>query len=158
MTTTEPTAPEATEPTVLTPSADLQPASLFTPTPKAAKRVLEFFTAQINNDHTGKAQVNATRRFAEWCDPRGIAGDPDGPLFRTAAARAKAEAIASALGVKIKRTVSAEEIGEGMQPMAAVALGAQGRLAAPTTPIEPGTIEMRVHVTLTVEISAETPQ
>jgi hypothetical protein len=25
--------------------------ALFTPTPKAAKRVLEFFTAQINNDH-----------------------------------------------------------------------------------------------------------
>ena len=25
---------------------------LFTPTPKVAKRVLEFFTIQINNDHT----------------------------------------------------------------------------------------------------------
>jgi hypothetical protein len=33
-----------------------QPA-LFT-TPKAAKRVLEFFTAQINNDHTCKACLN----------------------------------------------------------------------------------------------------
>jgi hypothetical protein len=49
-----------------------QPA-LFTPTPKAAKRVLEFFTAQINNDYTRKAYLNATRRFAEWCDGRGIA-------------------------------------------------------------------------------------
>jgi hypothetical protein len=39
--------------------------ALFTPTPKA-KRVLEFFTAQINNDHTRKAYLNATRRFAEW--------------------------------------------------------------------------------------------
>jgi site-specific recombinase XerD len=29
--------------------------------------VLEFFTAQINNDHTRKAYLNATRRFAEWC-------------------------------------------------------------------------------------------
>jgi hypothetical protein len=27
---------------------------LFTPTPKAAKRVLEFFTAQVNNDTTKK--------------------------------------------------------------------------------------------------------
>lgn len=26
--------------------------ALFSATPKAAKRVLEFFTAQINNDHT----------------------------------------------------------------------------------------------------------
>jgi hypothetical protein len=46
----------------------LSPAPLFTPTPKAAKRVLEFFTGQINNDHTRKAYLNATRRFAAWCD------------------------------------------------------------------------------------------
>ena len=52
-----------TELIVCTPT--LQPAH-FTPTPKAAKRVLEFFTAQINNDHTRKAYLNATRRFAEW--------------------------------------------------------------------------------------------
>lgn len=60
--------------TALVPSSapDLQPAPLFTPTPKAAKRVLEFFTAQINNDHTRKAYLNATRRFAEWCDGCGI--------------------------------------------------------------------------------------
>jgi site-specific recombinase XerD len=51
---------------------ELQPAALFTPTPKAARRVLEFFTAQINNDNTRKAYLNATRRFAQWCDARGI--------------------------------------------------------------------------------------
>jgi hypothetical protein len=34
-------------------------------TPKAAQRVLEFFTAQLNNDHTRKAYLNAVRRFAE---------------------------------------------------------------------------------------------
>src|SRR4029077_20534490 len=45
---------------------DLQPA-FFTPTPKAAKRVLEFFTAQISNDHTRRAYMNAARRFADWC-------------------------------------------------------------------------------------------
>src|SRR5271169_1144745 len=48
------------------------PAVLFAPTPKAAKRVIEFFTAQINNDHTRKAYLNATRRFAQWCEARGI--------------------------------------------------------------------------------------
>ena len=57
---------------ILSPAPELQPAPLFTPTPKAAKRVLEFFTAQINNNHTRKAYLNATRRFAEWCDSYGI--------------------------------------------------------------------------------------
>ena len=36
--------------------------TLFTPTTRAAQRVLEFFTAQINNDYTRKAYLNATRR------------------------------------------------------------------------------------------------
>jgi site-specific recombinase XerD len=58
--------------TELVPAAPVIQVALFTPTPKAAKRVLEFFTAQINNDHTRKAYMNATRRFAEWCGARGI--------------------------------------------------------------------------------------
>jgi site-specific recombinase XerD len=61
-------------------SADLVPSPapasvsvpLFAPTPKAAKRVLEFFTTQLNNDHTRKAYMNAARRFAQWCETRGI--------------------------------------------------------------------------------------
>ena len=48
----------------VSPSPALLPARLFAPTPKAARRVLEFFTAQINNDHTRKSYLNATRRFA----------------------------------------------------------------------------------------------
>ena len=43
------------------------PAPLFTPTPQAAQRMLEFFTAQINNPHTRRAYLNAARRFAAWC-------------------------------------------------------------------------------------------
>ena len=35
---------------------------------------LEFFTAQINNDHTHKACLNATRRFTDWCDEKGTVG------------------------------------------------------------------------------------
>jgi hypothetical protein len=46
--------------------------TLFTPTPKAARRVLEFFTAQINNNDTRRAYLNATRRFADRCAARGI--------------------------------------------------------------------------------------
>jgi len=61
------------------------PAALFAPTPKAAKRVLEFFTAQINNDHTRKAYLNATRRFAAWCDARGIRRLADVHPFHVAA-------------------------------------------------------------------------
>jgi len=57
---------------ILSPSPDLLPALLFAPTPKAAKRVLEFFTAQVNNDHSRKAYLNATRRFAAWCEAHGL--------------------------------------------------------------------------------------
>jgi len=55
---------------IVAPLPELLPAALYAPTPKAAKRVLEFFTAQINNDHTRRAYLNATRRFAEWCSQR----------------------------------------------------------------------------------------
>jgi len=48
-------------------------SAFFAPTPKAAKRVVEFFTGQVNNDHTRKAYLNATRRFSQWCETRGIA-------------------------------------------------------------------------------------
>ena len=82
-----------TEDAVLAPATDilvsprrkLNPAPLFAPTPKAAKRVLEFFTAQINNGHTRKAYLNATRRFAEWCDAHGIRQLADVQPFHVAA-------------------------------------------------------------------------
>jgi site-specific recombinase XerD len=54
------------------PAPAILPARLFAPTPKAARRVLEYFTAQINNDHTRKAYLNATRRFAAWCEAHGL--------------------------------------------------------------------------------------
>jgi hypothetical protein len=33
-------------------SSELAPVKLLAPTPKAARRVVEFFTGQINKDHT----------------------------------------------------------------------------------------------------------
>jgi hypothetical protein len=57
---------------IIAPSQDLRPAPLFTPTRKAARRFLEFFTAQINNAHTRRAYLNATRRFTEWCASKDI--------------------------------------------------------------------------------------
>jgi site-specific recombinase XerD len=57
---------------LLAPSPDLRPAPLFAPTRKAAQRFLEFFAAQINNAHTRRAYMNATRRFADWCAAKEI--------------------------------------------------------------------------------------
>src|SRR5246127_5595188 len=57
---------------IIAPSEELLPAPLFAPTRKAARRFLEFFTAQINNAHTRRAYVNATRRFADWCASKGL--------------------------------------------------------------------------------------
>jgi site-specific recombinase XerD len=57
---------------IVSPSADLLPAPLFAPSPAAAQRFIEFFTAQINNEHTRKAYLNATRRFTAWCEAHGL--------------------------------------------------------------------------------------
>jgi hypothetical protein len=67
------------------PSRALLPAPLFAPTPKAAQRVVEFFTAQINNDHTRRAYLNATRRFAHWCESYGLGRLADVQPFHVAA-------------------------------------------------------------------------
>ena len=42
---------------ILSPAPAVLAAPLFAPTPKAAQRVLEFFTTQINNDHTRKSYL-----------------------------------------------------------------------------------------------------
>ena len=66
-------------------------------------------------------------------------------------ARAKADALASALKVRIVRVLQAEEGGQPIRPMRLEAASFRGAEAAPT-PVEPGTIEVRATVTLTVEI------
>lgn len=70
---------------ILAPAPGLLPAPLFAPTEKAARRTIEFFTAQINNDHTRRAYLNATRRFAQWCDEHGIRLLADVQAFHVAA-------------------------------------------------------------------------
>lgn len=74
--------------------------------------------------------------------------------LRTAAdnARARAETLAAALGVKIVRVLSATTGGEApIRPFEAAAMRAQS--ADAPTPIHPGTIDVRANVTLTVEIT-----
>lgn len=69
-------------------------------------------------------------------------------------AKAQAEALAQALGLKIVRVLSVVESSGGVQPiMRDVALARAE--AATSTPVEPGTIEVRATVTLTVEIGAQ---
>ena len=46
--------------------------ALFAPDPDAAKRFVEFFTANIRNPHTRKAYARAAAEFAAWCDENDI--------------------------------------------------------------------------------------
>lgn len=45
---------------------------LFTPTPNATKRFVEFFTANIRNPNTRKAYTWAVAEFATWCERHGL--------------------------------------------------------------------------------------
>ena len=45
---------------------------LFTPTPDATKRFVEFFTAHIRNPNTRKAYTWAVAEFATWCERHGL--------------------------------------------------------------------------------------
>lgn len=65
-------------------------------------------------------------------------------------ARSKAEALASALGLKIVRVLSVIENSPTAVPVDNVAFA---RTEAASTPVEPGTIEVRANVMLTVEIN-----
>jgi uncharacterized protein len=71
----------------------------------------------------------------------------------TTRARAKAEAMAAALGLRIVRVLAAEEGGLPPRPVLARAMEARAAPASAETPIEPGTIEVRATVGLTVEIA-----
>ncbi len=65
-------------------------------------------------------------------------------------ARKKADALASALGVRTVRILNVTESSQPVYPVRDVAFA---RAEAATTPIEPGMIEVRAIVSLTVEIS-----
>jgi uncharacterized protein YggE len=67
-------------------------------------------------------------------------------------AKAKADALASALNVKIVRVLHIEEGTAGMIPLRAKTMGLEAAQMDVPTPIEPGTIEISATVTLTVEI------
>jgi uncharacterized protein len=65
-------------------------------------------------------------------------------------ARAKSQALASALGLRIVRVLSVSEGGGPGMPVREVAFA---RAQDAATPIEPGTIEIRAEVSMTIEIA-----
>jgi uncharacterized protein YggE len=69
-------------------------------------------------------------------------------------AKAQAESLAQALGLKIGRVLSVVESSGGVQPIMRDVTLARAEASA-STPVEPGTIEVRATVTLTVEIGAQ---
>ena len=54
--------------------------ALFSPTERAERRFWEFFTAHIRNPNTRLAYLAAVRRFATWCERRGVALDQVEPM------------------------------------------------------------------------------
>ena len=46
--------------------------ALYAPDPRAACRVVEFFTAHIRNSHTRKAYAETAAGFADWCHSVGL--------------------------------------------------------------------------------------
>jgi site-specific recombinase XerD len=62
---------EAGSPTSVASSLARLP-TLFTPTPAAANRTLEFFTANIRNPNTRRAYARAVAGFATWCEGQGL--------------------------------------------------------------------------------------
>ena len=71
----------------------------------------------------------------------------------SAKARAKAEAVAAALGLKIVRIISVNEGERMVQPIYRQAMAARAETASVPTPVEPGTVEVRSTVSMTVEVS-----
>ncbi len=73
----------------------------------------------------------------------------------SAKAKAKAQAIATALGLRIVRILRAEEQGAYStppRPMVERGLAMAAEAAVQPTTVEPGTVEVRASVTLTVEV------
>lgn len=54
-------------------NAGIQLPALFSPDAGTARRVIEFFTANIRNPYTRKAYAKAAGEFAAWCEAHGIA-------------------------------------------------------------------------------------
>jgi uncharacterized protein len=71
----------------------------------------------------------------------------------SAKAKTKAEAVAGSLGLKIVRIASVNEGERTVQPVYRQVMAARGEAASAPTPVEPGTVEVRSTVSMTVDVS-----
>jgi hypothetical protein len=71
----------------------------------------------------------------------------------SAKAKLKAEAVASSLGLKIVRVAAVNEGERTVQPIYRDRQVMAARAEAAPTPVEPGTVEVRSTVSMTVEVS-----
>jgi uncharacterized protein len=71
----------------------------------------------------------------------------------SAKAKTKAEAVAASLGLKIIKISSVTEGERTVQPIFRQAMAARAEGAPAPTPVEPGTVEVRSTVSMTVEVS-----
>lgn len=72
-------------------------------------------------------------------------------------ARSEADALASALGVRIQRVLSAVEESAALQPQLDTFRTAALAAESPVTPVEPGMIEVDAHVRVTFEVGGGQP-
>jgi site-specific recombinase XerD len=61
-----------TQALVIAPTSSIALPALFAADAKAAKRTLEFFTANIRNPNTRKAYARTVAEFAAWCEANGL--------------------------------------------------------------------------------------
>ncbi len=73
----------------------------------------------------------------------------------SAKAKTKAEAIAAALGLKIVKITSVTEGERMIQPVFRQLAAMRAEAAPAQTPVEPGTVEVRSTVTMTVEVTGQ---
>ena len=62
------------------PARHVATPALFSPSERTERRFWEFFTAHIRNPNTRLAYLSAVRRFAQWCERRGLALDQVEPM------------------------------------------------------------------------------
>lgn len=121
-----------------------------------ARNIVEVTTPNLNRvgaliDAAMKAGANSVQKL-EFTLQRPQAAQEQALREAAKDARASAEAIASALGLRITRIIAVDQAPEEpIRPMMAMA---RAEIAAtPPTPIETGAIEVRARVSLTAEIA-----
>ena len=70
-------------------------------------------------------------------------------------AKSKAEAIATALGLKVVKITSVTEGERMIQPIVRQVTAMRAEAAPTETPVEPGTVDVRSTVSMTVEIAQQ---